>query len=163
MHINRPFVRRTQRCALMQPPLCQTSDRPSCLCLLADQLQPLTWQMCWRTALYLRTTSRLQASVWPLIRTGCWVEKKTTSGASPGHENTMYSSLYLTKPSALGQHLFATHTCTLALCLRPFLRPSYTLMHARRDKWKNKTDMLLRLNSPWPFQRISEKRFFICF
>lgn len=76
--------------------------------------KPLTWLMCWRTAFYLRTTSGLQASLCLLIghRTCCIVE--TISGAYNRQKNMQYYCLYQTKPSALGQHLFATRTHSLS-------------------------------------------------
>lgn len=75
-----------------------------------NQHQPVTWLMRWRKDLYLGTTPGLQPGLWLLIRHGTCCIIETISGARVRHKDTPYYSLYLTKPSALGQHLFATHT-----------------------------------------------------
>lgn len=93
--------------------------------------------MRWRKALYLGTTPGLQPGLWLLIRHGTCCIIETISGARVRHKDTPYYSLYLTKPSALGQHLFATHThgrththaYTHALC--PCPSPSHTRARAR--------------------------------
>lgn len=137
----------------VQPPLCYP-DRPSCVCVSRAHLQwphqPLTWSLCGRRAAH----NSCCTSTWAYIhRLAYGLYCTSISGAYNRRRNTLYYSLYLTKPSALGQHLFATHTH--ALC--PLF--SHTHAHTTADAHgygaqKNKTDMLLRINSPWPVQRI---------
>lgn len=68
--------------------------------------QPLAWLTCWRKAVYLRTTSGLEASrclKWRSCR-GKWRLQR-------GRESTPYISLYPTKARRFGTSSVC-HTCT---------------------------------------------------